>query len=358
MDNIYFHLAGGASGDMLLSSLIDLGCPFSYLKKEFRKLNFDFSVNTKRIPGGHFPRQKIFFTGQTFSNYKELVKVVKDSELAQDIKHNVLKIYEFIALTERKIHRTRGDVKFHHLGETDAILEICGFFLALKYFAVKKVYISSIPLNFPAPVTVEILKGKCVRAVEFPYETVTPTAAALLRDSLYFGDNFSFRKSGIGWGNYGENDCLIAYLFQEDVYENDQIMKIEVNIDDMNPQLFEQVFDSLYKNGAKEVYIQQVIMKKTRPAVVLNVLCLPDDLAKMRDVIFSGTSTFGIRYQKYLRNKLRYKFIYKDTKIGRIKFRVSLDNPRKEIPEYQDCVEAAKRLKIPVFEVYRRLTLF
>jgi uncharacterized protein (DUF111 family) len=123
----------------------------------------------------------------------------------------------------------------------------------------------------------------------------------------------------------------------------------------MNPQIFEPLFAKLYKNGAKEVYLEQVMMKKTRPAFVLNVLCLPDDFSKIREIIFSHTSTFGIRYQEYLRDKLKYKFTYKNTKFGKIKFRVSEPPFPKERPEYQDCLKAANKFNLPLLEVYRQI---
>jgi uncharacterized protein (DUF111 family) len=123
----------------------------------------------------------------------------------------------------------------------------------------------------------------------------------------------------------------------------------------MSPQLFEQVFDRLYSCGAKEVYLEQVIMKKTRPAFVLNVLCLPEDFSKIRDIIFSHTATFGIRYREYLRDKLKYTFVSRKTRFGKIKFRVSCAPFKKETPEYNDCLLASNRLKIPLIDIYRSL---
>ena len=94
-------------------------------------------------------------------------------------------------------------------------------------------------------------------------------------------------------------------------------------------------------------------MKKTRPAFVLNVLCTHKDFEKIRDVIFSHTTTFGIRYSEYSRDKLKYNFVSKKTKFGKIKFRVSAKPFKKETPEYDDCLRAAKKLNIPLLQVYK-----
>ena len=368
MRSIYFQLTGGAAGDMLLSSLIGLGCPIKYLKKEFKKLKISFGIRLKDSKSGHASNKKISFLGKLNLSYKEIVKLITASRLDKDIKEKVLECYAFIFNIEKKVHKIEGnDFKFHHLGKIDAILEICGFYLALKYLQIENVYVSSFPLSFPCSAVLAILKGKNVKIVDFDYETITPTAAALLRDAEQFGRYFSFEKSGVAFGDCGEKDYLIAYFSNErrrsaersgaspkgtkdegHIIEQDRIIKIETNIDDMNPQVFESLFEVLYKAGAKEVYLEQVIMKKSRPGFVLNVLCALDDFIKMRDIIFSHTSTFGIRYQEYSRDKLKYKFVSKRTKFGKIKFRVSQKPFYKETPEYEDCLRIARKLNLPL----------
>lgn len=355
MKNIYFQLVGGAAGDMLLSSLIGLGCPLSYLKKEFNKLKIPFGIKIKDSKTGHASGGKLCFSGKTNLSYLGIVKLIKASTIDKDIKEKILGCYGLLFEIEKKIHKIKGnDFKFHHLGEIDAILEISGFYLALKYLQVENIYISSFPLCLPCAASLAILKGKNIKIVEPGYETVTPTGAALLRDAEYFNSNFIFTESSIAYGDCGESDYLVAYLISENLsFEHDKIIKIETNIDDMNPQIFESLFEVLYKAGAKEVYLEQVIMKKSRPGFVLNVLCLSEDFIKIRDTIFSHTSTFGIRYQEYSRDKLKYEFVPKITKFGKIQFRVSEQPFKKETPEYQDCLAAAKKHKIPLTEIYR-----
>lgn len=356
MKSVYFHLAGGAGGDMLLSSLIELGCPLIYLKEEFKKLSLDFRIKEEKIGGdNHLWLKRLRFEGEKITHYKDVVNVLKKSRLDKDIKDSALAVYRMLADTEKKIHRQKIDnLHFHHLGEIDAILEICGFFLALKYLKISKIYVSFFPLSRPAPAVLALLRGRRIRVVDYEYETVTPTAAALLRDGQLRDGCFEYERCALAWGDCGKGDYLAAYLLKEDL-DKDKIVKIETNIDDMNPQMFEFVFDELYKKQAKEVYLEQVLMKKNRPGFVLNVLCLPDDFHKIREVIFKHTTTFGIRYQEYSRDKLKDKFVYRRTKLGKIRFRAAVSEVLREVPEYEDCLKIAKKLKIPLLEVYQQL---
>jgi len=379
MRSIYFHVVGGAAGDMLLSALIGLGCPVTYLKKEFRKLAVPCSLIIKEDKSGHCLARKLLFRGKANLTYRGIVNVVKASKLSGHIKKQVLETYESIFNIERKIHAFKGnDFRFHHLGEIDAILEICGFYLALEYLRVEKTYVSSFPLSQPAPATLELLRGKNVIPCALGYESITPTASALLRDSIYLAAPLMFERYSIAQGNNGEGDYLVAYMIHANSQEQemscqqselphapiaedneclqrDSIIKIETNIDDMNPQAFEPLFDTLYQRGAKEVYVEQVLMKKSRPAFVLHVLCDRCDFSSIRDAIFTNTTTFGIRYQEYARCKLKHRFIYKNTRFGRIRYRISQGVFKKEIPEYKDCLKAAKKFHIPILEIYKNI---
>ena len=357
MRSIYFQLVGGAAGDMLLYSLIGLGCPISYLKKELKKLKIDFDIVLKEIKNNHHKNKYLDFKGELNLSYLEILKLISKSRLEKEIKEKALNSYKELFEIERKIHGVReADFKFHHLGRLDAILEICGFYVGLKYLAVKDIYVSCFPLSSPSKAALEILKGKKINPRDLGYESITPTAAVLLQKAHQPDLSFDFEKYSTAYGNCGDQDYLVAYLTDESrKTNNDKIIKIETNIDDMSPQIFEHIFEKLYTSGAKEAYIEQVIMKKSRPAFVLNVLCAPKDFEEIRNIIFSHTTTFGIRYREYLRDKLKYAFISKKTKFGKIKFRVSLGPLKKETPEYEDCLKISNKLKIPLLDVYRSL---
>jgi hypothetical protein len=354
MNTIYFHLVGGAAGDMLLGSLIELGCPLTYLKKEWAKLDLEFEVSYKKLPGFHHgPAKKLEFRGPAFKRYSDIKKIIEQSRLKPAIKAAALEVYGKLAAAERKAHGTKGGAHFHHLGEIDAILEICGFFIARDYLKVTDCRVSVFPLGRPAPATLEILKGKKICPADFSWESVTPTAAAILAGLEQSEVPFSYEKHGRGWGEAGPKDYLEAYL-EKDTLLHDRILKIEVNIDDMNLQAFEPAAQAFYKAGAKEVYFQPVTMKKFRPAIVLSLLCLEKDLTKIRRAIFKHTTTFGFRYRVWQRDKLDYTLVKRDSRLGRIGLRVSRDPAfPKERPEYDDCKKIASRKDMPIEKVWR-----
>lgn len=361
MNNIYFHLIGGAAGDMLLSSLIGLGCPLAHLRKEFKKIKPDFDIRSFRKSVGHAQAAFLDYQGTLDTTYRGIVARIRASKLSPGVKKRSLKVYEELFTLEKQIHRvTSRDFKFHHLGEIDAIMEITGFFIALEYLKVHTVYVSGFPLDRPAPVTLRILKGRDIFPVNFNYETVTPTGAILLRGAEQTEMSFRASKEAYGFGNCAGHDYLVAYLIEsaraaDPSFENDRIIKIETNIDDMNPQVFESLFDALYQAGAKEVFVQNVLMKKTRPAFVLNVLCDAQRFPALRGIIFSQTTTFGIRYQTYQRDKLSATFIKKNTKFGPVTCRLAQPPFKKEMPEYEECAAIARKRKIPLMQVYKEI---
>ena len=126
----------------------------------------------------------------------------------------------------------------------------------------------------------------------------------------------------------------------------------------MNPQLFDNLMDLLLAGGALDVYITPIIMKKSRPAHCLSVLLETKDLAFIEDMIFTHTTTFGLRYTEFKRDRLNYDFVRKKTPFGSMQFRRGWFNGKhtKEYPEYNDCKKAAAKYNIPLIEVYKRLS--
>ncbi|MCM8774195.1 MAG: LarC family nickel insertion protein [Candidatus Omnitrophica bacterium] len=355
---LYFDIVGGASGDMLLSSLIGLGFKKKKLVENLNLLGINYKIKEKEIKFSHTELKRAYFSYSPANySYKEIVSLINKANLPNDIKLKVLSAYEFIFKIEKKVHRAKGgSLKFEHLGEPDAILEITGFFLGLKYLNVDKFFFSTIPLSQPAPVTLEILKGKLIKPIDLGYESITPTAALLLSYGEQREDVISFDKFSISYGDYSPHDYLVAYMGGSHNFDKDTLVKIETTLDDVNPQIFELLFDSLFKEGAKEVYLEQVIVKKSRPGFVLNILCEREKLEPVKRIIFNYTSTFGLRYQFFLRDKLPYKFLSKNTPWGKIRFRISLDkNYPKCIPEYEDCKRISQKFGLPIIEVFERL---
>lgn len=355
---LYFHLLGGAAGDMLLLSLINLGCPLTYLKRNWQKLKIPFKVEREKIKTFHLRQEKIIFKSGKKIDYPQAKKIIKRSSLSNFVKENSLSTYQRLYEAECKAHN-RKQTHFHQLSEIDCLLEISGFFIALEYLKVNRVFVSTFCVNFPQPATLNLLKGKKLYLnPSLNYETITPTAAALLSPYPQTEGPFKFEKFAFGWGRQGKTDYLLAYLIKEDKtdWDKDEIIKIEANIDDAPPFIFQNLFSLLYKEGAKEVFLENVLMKKMRPGYVVNILCHEKNLKNISFLLFKHTSTFGLRYTKYCRYKLKSEFVNKNTKLGKVNFRRALPPFYKETPEYEDCLKLAQKYKLPIAEVYRKIT--
>ena len=358
--NLYFDVIGGASGDMLLSVLSGLGFNAHILERKLNAAGMRLKITKKKVKFGHASVGKLYFSYQRSLSltYKNIINVIKRLDVSEHIKESSISSFRYILNIEKTIHNKKeNNFMFEHLGKTDAILEIVGFFAGLEYLNIKDIFLSEIPVSNPAPATLELLKDKKIKMVNLGYESITPTAALLLKSASYTDEPFSFSKYTYALGNYGQRDYLIAYLEEYSGFDCDYMIKVESTVDDMNPQIFESLFDELYKQGAKEVYIEQVIAKKSRPAFVINILADKSNIASIRDILFRCTSTFGIRYSPYRRDKLKSRFVRKVTPWGKVKYRISLsDGFKKMVPEYDDCKNISKRLKIPLIDVCNKLS--
>jgi len=361
---LYFDLVGGASGDMLLSAFIDLGFKKNSLDNLIRNLGFkSLKIRFRRVQIPHIKINKAIFSFKKNINlsFSEIKSLIINSKLDKKVKKMSLETYFCLRRVEEKIHRARKeDFKFHHLGEPDALIEITSFWQALEELEIKECFCSSFPLSKPAPATLALLKNKKVKLVDWNYESITPTAASLLKDFPQEEPNFILDKIGYGAGNFSNPtnpDFLRIILGKKEDLVREKILKIEVNLDDINPQIFEYLMKLLFKKGALDVYILPVVMKKNRPSFILSVLTKKADLNKIERIVFKHTTTFGIRYSELCRDKLEDRFIEKKTSLGKIRFRQGFLGGKliKESPEYEDCKKIASRYNIPLLEVYQKI---
>lgn len=221
MKILYYDCFSGISGDMNLAAMIDLGVPKSYLVKELQKLNLkDYTI--KLLPemrngiSGLKLTVEIINSMQDNSHrhFVDIVEIIESSSLDESIKTNSIKMFRKIAEAESKIHSsTMNDVHFHEVGAMDSIIDIVGAAICMSYINPDRVICSSIELGcgfvgcghgiipVPAPATVEILKNIPVKTGTQPFETTTPTGAAILACNVdEFTDLKEFRCGRIGYG--------------------------------------------------------------------------------------------------------------------------------------------------------------
>jgi pyridinium-3,5-bisthiocarboxylic acid mononucleotide nickel chelatase len=371
MKIIYFDLLGGISGDMLLAAFLDAGLSFRYLQKELSKLDIKgFELKKSSVERGHIKAIKFMVLEKDTRSrsLKEILGIIEKSKLKREVKDTAKAIFNTLALAESMVHRSRQpDVQFEELGRLDSLVDIVGAAIAINHFSAGKYLVSEIPVSRKVgPATLELLKGFKIRPVDFDYETITPTGAAILKTlqaapASSSDISFSLEKTGFGAGSLNppqvSNVLKVIFGASEHIYEADQIMVVEANLDDMNPQIFEYLEEKLLKYGALDAYVQVVQMKKSRPGFLLTVLTPPALLDKVVEIIFQETTTFGIRYFQAQRKKLSRQVKPLKTRIGKCRVKIgSLNSTIRTLsPEYEDCKRLAQKTGLPLREIYDRV---
>lgn len=313
-------------------------------------------------------------------DYPIIKKMIESSDLSDAVKSLSLKMFYEIAVAEAKVHgKTIDDVHFHEVGAVDSIVDIVGSAICLDALKVDRVMASTVQLGggfvmcdhgkipVPAPATVEILKGVPVKTGLVQKETTTPTGAAILKATVHeFTDHSELMIAKTGYG-LGTRDLEVpnvvrVYLGtmengEETNYESQgkagQYI-IETNIDDMNAELYAYVEEKLFENGALDVYKTPIIMKKGRPAVKLSVLIRDKNREAVLNVIFSETTSGGIREYPVTKHMMTKKYRKIMTSLGEVQIKDFYVNDKclKSKPEYEDCARLAREHKISIREVY------
>ncbi|MDR3569969.1 MAG: nickel pincer cofactor biosynthesis protein LarC [Syntrophobacteraceae bacterium] len=378
----YFDCFSGASGDMILGSLLDAGLSVDRLMEELLKLRLShFEVRVEKVSKkGIGGSQAIVDIDDHHHNrhhrhLEDIEEIIGTSSLDESVKQKSLEIFRRLAEAEAKVHRTSVDhIHFHEVGAMDAIIDVVGGVAGLAAMGIERVYCSPLHvgsgtvecahgiLPVPAPATAELIKGKPFYSTGVLGELLTPTGAAILTTlSSGFGPFPAMTMEQIGYGA-GTSEPDIPNLLRvfigeagEDLlgYEKEQIVVIETNIDDMNPQLYDYLISGALDLGALDVYLTPVQMKKNRPGTLVTVTCLPQLMHRLSEFILRETTTIGLRWRLESRIKARRSIREILTQYGPIQGKVAeSDNGIINIsPEYDDCKRIAREKNVPLKEV-------
>ncbi len=375
----YFDCFSGISGDMILGAFIDAGLDLYQLESELSKLKLSgYSLKAEKTTRKGLSGIKFFVNTEEDSaerHLKDIEEIIDQSGLGDDIKASSKKIFHELAHVEAKIHNSNPErVHFHEIGGLDSIIDIVGVLIGIKLLGIEAVYASRIPvgkgfvecdhgiLPLPAPATLELLKGIPIYASDMEKELVTPTGIAILRNvAKSFGIIPEMRIDRIGYGA-GSHDLKIPNLLrvwvgeaaEEIEYEEDEVILIETNLDNMNPEFFGYASEKLLERGALDVFMTPIFMKKNRPGTLLSVLITPDKLEEALSTVFAETTSLGIRFQRLERKKLPREMITVDMPFGSVRVKVSRTGQEIQniSPEYDDCKAIAVKQGIPLRKVY------
>ncbi|MGC8970722.1 MAG: nickel pincer cofactor biosynthesis protein LarC [bacterium] len=380
MKVVYFDCFNGISGDMILGALFDLGLDREAWSRELDKLDIQgYKVKIEKKRKGPLMGTDIDIIIEdkvTHRHAKEILDIVSDSKLDDDIKEKSLKILTRIARAESSIHNEPlEEVHLHELGGIDTIIDVVGSIVGLKLLGIERVYSSPLPvgegfvetahgkLPIPAPATIELLKGVPIYSNGMKGELVTPTGAGIISTiSFGFGQIPPVTVEKIGYG-VGKKDfpvpnmlrAIMGELYQEKQQDTNTI--IDVNIDDMNPQIYGYLMDKLFELGALDVFFTPIYMKKSRPAVKLTVISPNHLVNKLVDVIFRETTSIGVRTYQVEKIMLPREIVEVETPWGTARVKISyINGTPKVMPEYDDCKVIAEKTGMSIQEVMSEIT--
>ena len=406
---LYLDCFSGISGDMTIGALIDAGLDFPHLVKELEKLGLTgYRLKRREAMAGAVSTTKFdveIIKEQKSRNHNDIKKIITGSGLPDKVKKVSLDIFECVAAAEAKIHnRSIEEVHFHEVGAIDSIIDIVGTAIGIQYLQIDKVYCSHIPLGsgnidtshgklpIPAPATLEILKSVPVYQGDFDFEVTTPTGAAIAKTlTVGFGKipDIEIKNTGYGAGtknvsidnkhhhhSHGLPNVLRAVLgreveaapessnirssFLDKIFHTEDTIMLSTNIDDSTPEIMGYVMEKLNTSkGVLDAWLQNIYMKKNRPAFKLNIICTIKEENNIAEMIFKETSTLGIRREAVNRYCLDREIQLLKLPYGEIEIKVAkLDGEIvNSSPEYESCKKLAKKTGKPLKDIYRDIAL-
>ncbi|MEH1801362.1 MAG: nickel pincer cofactor biosynthesis protein LarC [Nostoc sp.] len=412
----YLQCPTGISGDMCLGALVSLGVPVEYLIEKLNGLGIEqeyqlraelvqrngqqaTKVHVDLVHDRHHHHDHDHEDNHHHTRHlPEIEQMILKAGLPSQAEAWSLAVFRQLAVAEGAVHGISPEkVHFHEVGAIDAIVDIVGTCLGLDWLGIESndegwplLYCSAFPtgggtvraahgqMAVPVPAVLKLweMRGCPVYSNGIDRELVTPTGAAiattLVRD---FGSPpaIAIKQVGLGAGTInlpipnilclwlGESASLQAnFSDSEDTSSNlETISVLETQIDDLNPQAIGYVFEALFTAGAVDVFTQAIGMKKSRPGILLTVICHPENLLSCEAVIFRETTTLGIRRTTQQRAILQREIQQVEIEYGKVRVKVAWkgQSPEKVIanvqPEYEDCAELARKHNIPWREIQR-----
>ena len=377
----YFDCFSGASGDMLVGSLLDAGLSLGALREELQLL----AVAGYQLESE--PRQQHALTGTKFSvkvnldeqphrHLSDIEKILRESRLPEADIERSMAIFLRLARAEAKVHGSTIDhVHFHEVGAVDSIVDVVGFVVGLRLLGVEQVFASPLTLGggfidvahgrlpVPVPATLEILSeaGAPTRPSEATTELVTPTGAAILSELAEFRRP-ALRVQQIGYG-FGSKElpwvnAIRVWLGELDAGEgqatHDTVIELACNLDDMTGEQLGYTMERLLDAGALDVWFTPIQMKKNRPATMLSVLVRPEQQDAINRLLLTETSTLGVRRQVWQRETAQRERVVVSTPWGNVHLKQKIIDGQivGAAPEYEDCAALAREAGVPLARVY------
>lgn len=381
----YFDCFSGCSGDMILGALLDAGLDLNELKNGLAGLNVSgYELTAEKVQRSSLTATKfnVVIDGAIRQNHRSLTHIlhlIESSQLSDRVKTQSSDIFRRIGRVEAGIHGVPvEEVHFHEIGAVDSIVDIVGTVFALEALGIEHCYSSPLPvgsgsiatahgrLPAPAPATLQLLADAGAPITHGDEssrpqgELVTPTGAALVTSLATFSQPpMNLIKVGYGAGSkdfQGWPNVIRIWLGEQPASNHSsELILLETNIDDMNPQIYGYLMEQLFTEQAADVWYTPIQMKKNRPAIMLSVLAPAHAESRLTEILMRETSTLGIRVRAVSRHVAQREIIEIDSSLGRARAKVKRysGDIMAVSPEYDDCRRIAIERQIPFHEVHR-----
>lgn len=387
MRTLYFDCFAGASGDMILGALIAAGVEPEAFKQQLSLLGvtgytIDFETVDRSGISATYARVQTPHE-HAHRHLSDILKIIYGSRLSDSIKDRAAKIFARLAEAEARVHNEPVEqVHFHEVGAVDAIIDVVGAaigfeLLGIERFVASPLHVGSGTVDMdhgrypvPPPAVAELLKGVPFYSTDIVGELVTPTGAAIITTVCAgYGPipQLKLERAGYGAGTreYQKFPNALRVLVGEDQSTgasksvgavgsggsaDERLWMIETNMDDISPQILGHVMERAFELGALDCYFTSVQMKKNRPGVLLSILCRAEQRATLNELLFAETTTLGIRAYEVERRALERRIVTVETQYGPIDVKVAQLNGHiiKEMPEYEQCRQAAREANVPL----------
>ncbi|MFO0731832.1 MAG: nickel pincer cofactor biosynthesis protein LarC [Nitrospiraceae bacterium] len=377
---LHFDCFSGVSGDMILGSLVDVGLPFNRLVRGLKALPVEgFRLRRSAVMRGALAATKVdvditkgFGTPLTVAQIR---RILNKSTLPTPVKEKSQAVFDLLAQAEGKAHRVDPHhVHFHEVGVIDSFVDVVGGVLGLHLLGADRITASPInvgsgtvqsahgSLPVPGPAVAALAAGLPIYVDGPARELATPTGVALLKTMAqeFRGlPPMQVRNVGYGAGTAEPHlwpNVLRVFVGDEEPdsqASSDTIVELQTNIDDLNPQVYESVFEQVFAAGALDATLTPVTMKKGRPGIVLSVLVPREKVEPVLGIVFAETTALGIRLADVRRRILPRRFETVSLRGGlvRIKLGMAKAGRTKAAPEYEDCRRIAERTGRPVKDI-------
>ncbi len=376
---------------MTLGALVDAGCNLAEMESHLRQLPVPgWKISAEKVVRRGFRATRVKVESSEPQRHRalsEILQLIERGGLPPASADRASRIFRRLGEAEALVHGMPIEkVHFHEVGAVDAILDIVGAAAGFEQLGVEECFCSALNvgggrvdtqhgnLPVPAPATAELLRGAPTYSNGIQRELVTPTGAAIVAVlAKQFGPQPAMTVATIGLGAgsaelaeqpnvlrlfVGETAARGENAIQDNLMVNDattdeDIIVLEANLDDMNPQVYGYFAERALEAGALDVFSVPVQMKKNRPGQLVTVLCKPADREKLSDLLFRETTTLGVRHSHVKRRTLQRESIAVETSLGSIRMKIARLNGHilNVAPEYEDCRRIAAERGVPLKQV-------